>query len=88
MKYEYWAYLLLKNFFRKSQSYYIIIYNKLNDTLKVYDFRTQKDIKYKFKENLDFLFTVFSYYINIDEFEEFYLSLPKEKQEEIWRYGC
>lgn len=87
-KYEYWKWILLnrhtKMVAEKQKRPIVAVYNPIENVIFRFDTRKRKKIKTRWK-GLDWIFEYcLGDFLNIDELEEFYKSLPSQKKKIFW----
>lgn len=87
-KYEYWKWILLqkhtKLISKTTKRNIVAVYNPIKDIIFRYDVGAKKKIKTKW-EGFDWLFkNCLGKFLNIDEIEQFYTSLPNKKKKIFW----
>ena len=88
IKYSYWAWLLLdkntKESSKANKRDIVAVYNQTENKIFRYDIQKNKRIDTNWK-GLEWLFeNCLQRYLNIDEVEKFFTSLPKDKQSIFW----
>ena len=84
-KYEFWKLAILEELYRKEKTI-VVIHNKIENTISVYDIIKGKKTLQPTAKDLDTIFNseLLSKIITIDNMQEFYNSLPKSKQKVFW----
>ena len=84
-KYEFWKLAILEELYRKEKTI-VVIHNKIENTISVYDIIKGKKTIQPTAKDLDNIFSspLLSTIVNINNIQEFYNSLTKDKQKVFW----
>lgn len=89
-KYAYWKWVLLNwhtQKFKDLKDNCVLVHDKQNDKIFVYNIKTMKKEKRYYNQGFDFLLKGYlTNILTIGELEEFYNSLPKKHQSQFWDY--
>lgn len=85
IKYAYWKFAILKEIYKKEKQL-VVIHNPIEDTISVWDIGRCKRTIQPTQKDIDTIFNNFlANIVTIDNVEEFYKSLSKDKQKTFWQ---
>lgn len=86
IKYAYWKFAILKEIYKKEKQL-VVIHNIIEDTISVWDIGRCKRTIQPTQKELDIIYNnyLISNLITVDNVEEFYKSLPVDKQKTFWQ---
>lgn len=86
IKYAYWKFAILKEIYKKEKQL-VVIHNPIENTISVWHIGRCKRTIQPTQKELDIIYNNYSIsnLITVDNIEEFYKSLSKDKQKTFWQ---